>query len=387
MGRALTTAVYFSSLAIIGLIYGVSGPTLGALAAQTGVGLGSIGIILSARSVGYLLGASQLGQFVDRRGSHRFVALTILIGAGVLALIPLARQLWVLALLMGLSGISLAGSDVGGNTLILRLHKENPGPYMNGLHLFFGLGALFAPLLVAWTRTDSSVAWPYWILAALVASLGLLFLLRPEPPLPGSSVSADEERNVRSILWIGCIMFVFYVGAEVGFANWLFEYVRAATHESMATQITSGFWFAFTFFRLVGILLATRVTPARILGVSLITGIGACVFLFVLPSTPAVLWTGALLFGAGVAAVYPTFLIFMGRQMQLTGRRIGAIAIASTIGSMTVPWIVGRFFAAWSPRAVPLVAGICLLLSLATLAKIGRGQIVDESVQKENLHA
>jgi len=365
VGRGLTTGVYFSSLSIIGLVYGFSGPTLGALAAQTGVGLGSIGIILSARALGYLFGASQLGRFVDRQGSHRFLTLTILTGAVLIALIPFARQLWVLALLMGLTGVTLAGPDVGSNTLIMRLHPTQPGPYMNALHLFFGLGALLAPLLVALTRTEASIAFPYWLLAGIVAGIGLLFLFRPEPSLhpPAAQV---EVRGVQRLLWFGCVVFALYVGAEVGFSSWVFEYVNSAWDELLATQITSGFWIAFTSFRLLGVLLALRFSPARVVLVSLVTGALSCALLLVLPDTRSVLWLGALLFGAGVAAVYPTFLVFLGRQLTLTGRRLGIVAVASTAGSMTIPWLIGRVFGSWSPRAVPLIAGACLVLSLAT---------------------
>ena len=371
MGRALTTTVYFSSLAIIGLIYGVSAPTLGALAAQTGVGLGTIGVILSARSLGYLLGASQLGRFVDRSGSHRFLALTILVGAGLLALVPFARQLWGLVLLMILSGVTLAGPDVGGNSLVMRLHRQNPGPFMNGLHLFFGLGALFAPILVALTRTESSVAVSYWVLAGIVGAIGLLFLLRPEPPLLPQRKEA-EDSGIRSMLWIGCVVFALYVGAEVGFSSWIYEYVRAASDQALATQVTSGFWFAFTGFRLIGVLMAVRFSPARIVIGSLIAGTLACLFLLVMPGTHLVLWLGSLALGAGIAAVYPTFLVFLGQQMTLTGKRIGVIAIASTVGSMTIPWTVGRSFANWGSFAVPLIPGVCLVFSLALFLVLTR---------------
>jgi len=56
--RLFSTAAYFASNAFIGVLGGAVGPTLGPFAAQVGVGLSTIGVILTARSLGYLAGAA-----------------------------------------------------------------------------------------------------------------------------------------------------------------------------------------------------------------------------------------------------------------------------------------------------------------------------------------
>lgn len=363
VGRALTTATYFASLAVIGLVYGTTAPTLQALATQTGVGLGSIGVILSARSVGYLLGASQLGRLVDRKGSHRFMA-AILIGCAVLlAFVPATGTLWSLAVVMGCIGCTLAGPDVGGNTLMLRLRPDRPGPYINALHLFFGLGALLAPILVAGTRSDVSVTASYRWIALLVGLIGLAFLLRPEPAVvrPASVRNAPGRH---STLLLACIPFVLYVGAEVGFASWVYEFARAVDAEALATPLTTAFWISFTAFRFVGVLIALRVSPFRVITLSLAVGVAATSVLLTSSVSPALLWLGTLLLGAGIAAVYPTFILLLSERMAMTGRRLGIVAVASTLGSMSFPWIIGRAFTAWSPTAVPLIVGANLLVAL-----------------------
>ncbi len=363
-GRTLTTLTYFASLAVIGLIYGATAPTLQALATQTGVGLGAIGAILSARSLGYLIGASQLGRLIDRKGCHRVMA-AILIGCAVLlSLVPAAHSLWSLALLVGLIGFTLAGPDVGGNTLMLRLRGDRPGPYMNALHLFFGLGALIAPLLVAATRSEASIAAPYRWLALVVAVIGVAFFFRPEPEVSVQTSEAAEEPGVRRLLFLACIPFALYVGAEVGFSSWIFEFARATGTEGTATPITTTFWVAFTAFRFIGVLVALRVPPFRVMSISLAIGVMASCILFASSASPTFLWLGTLVLGAGIAAIYPTFILLLGERMRMTGRRLGMVAVASTLGSMSFPWIIGRAFTAWNPYAVPLVVGADLLVAL-----------------------
>jgi len=370
--RTLTTATYFASLAVIGLVYGATAPTLQSLATQAGVGLGTIGVILSARSLGYLVGASQLGRFLDRRGGHRFMAGILIACAILLAWVPVMRSLWSLALLMGFIGCTLAGPDVGSNTLMLRLRRDRPGPYMNALHLFFGLGALLSPLLVAATRSEGSVAAPYRWLALVVALIGGAFLFRPEPTIPARGSDVEESTQVRRTLLLACIPFALYVGAEVGFSSWVFEFARAMRTELGATSLTAAFWIAFTAFRFVGVLVAMKVSPFRVVMTCFVTGIAASGLLLASSSSSAGVWLGTILLGAGIAAIYPTFILLLGERMTMTGRRLGIVAVASTVGSMTFPWMIGRFFTSWGPEAVPLIVGADLAIASLVVAVVFR---------------
>jgi len=273
---------------------------------------------------------------------------------------------------MGLIGCTLAGPDVGGNTLMLRLRGDRPGPYMNALHLFFGLGALLAPLLVAATRSEGSVAVPYRCLALVAAFIGIAFLFRSEPSVPDCRSDEKETADVRRTLLLACIPFALYVGAEVGFSSWVFEFARAVHVESSATSLTSGFWLAFTAFRLVGVLVALRFSPFRVITICLSIGIAAAALLLVSSASVAGLWLGTILLGAGIAAVYPTFILLLGERMEMTGRRLGVVAVASTVGSMTFPWLIGRFFTSWRPEAVPLIVGADLAIALLIVAVVFR---------------
>jgi len=59
-----------------------------------------------------------------------------------MALVPGLPQLSLLALVMLVLGCAQAGIDVGGNTLLVWLHRDKVPPFMNGLHLFWGLGSI-----------------------------------------------------------------------------------------------------------------------------------------------------------------------------------------------------------------------------------------------------
>ncbi len=87
------------------------------------------------------------GRGYDRFRGHPIMAFTLVIMAACLALTPIIGSLWVLMAILFLLGASQGGLDVGANTLLVWVHGSQNGPYMNGLHLFFGVGAFVSPIL------------------------------------------------------------------------------------------------------------------------------------------------------------------------------------------------------------------------------------------------
>ena len=52
-------------------------------------------------------------------------------------------------------GVAEGALDVGGNTLLIWVHRHKVGPFMNGLHFFFGAGAFLSPIIIAQTAVRS----------------------------------------------------------------------------------------------------------------------------------------------------------------------------------------------------------------------------------------
>jgi len=70
--------------------------------------------------------------FVGRRPTMNYVMATMMI------LVPLIPRLPLLAVVWLILGVGSGALDVGGNTLLIWVHGRQVGPYMNGLHFFFG---------------------------------------------------------------------------------------------------------------------------------------------------------------------------------------------------------------------------------------------------------
>jgi FHS family Na+ dependent glucose MFS transporter 1 len=167
--RLVRAFAYFLSFVVLGLILSAIGPTLPGLAEQTGSTLGQISIIFTANSLGYIGGSLLGGRLYDRRPGHPVLAAVLLAVGVFLAALPLLAARWMLVVDFLLLGLVLGVMDVGGNALVVWLFGRDVGPYMNALHLSFGVGAFLSPILVDRVVVlTGGIRWTYWLLAALM---------------------------------------------------------------------------------------------------------------------------------------------------------------------------------------------------------------------------
>jgi FHS family Na+ dependent glucose MFS transporter 1 len=265
VGRRSRTVGYFAAFVALGLTVGTFGPTLPGLVARTGASLGGAGFLFMARSLGYLVGSSRGGRLFDRAPGNALMSAALFVMALVMALVPLAPALWVLIAVLLVLGAAEGTLDVGGNVMLVRAHGAGVGPYMNGLHFFFGVGALAAPVVVAQTGQDLRL--PYWILAvALLPVAGWMLRLPSPKPLEKTQETEGLRADSRLVALIALFLFL-YVGAEVSFGGWIYTYTLALklSGAAAAAYLTSAFWGSLTVGRLLAIPLASRFRPRAVL--------------------------------------------------------------------------------------------------------------------------
>ncbi len=356
------TIAYYYSFVVLGLITGIFGPTLVILARQTQTSLSEISIIFAARSFAYLIGSLLWGRLFDRVKGHPLIVGMLLVTATTFALIPLVPELWLLVGVVLILGIAEGGIDVGGNSLLIWMHQEKASPYLNGLHFFFGVGALISPIVVAQVvLTTGGIVWAFWFLA-IVALPAAAWLVRLPSPQPRHDSHQERSVGASRLLVAAFVVFFFlYVGAEVGYGNWIFTYATRLnlSDATSAALLTSAFWGAFTFGRLVGVPLSARFQPASILLVDLVGVIASLIGILLFAQSSAALWLGTLATGLFMASIFPTTLALAGRKMTVTGETTGLFFVGGGGGSMFLPWLIGQYFE-------PVGAWITMILVLAS---------------------
>ncbi len=367
--RWLNTAAYYLGFILLGMNSALTGPLLVDLAAQTGSALSQISVIFTTGSLGYFVGSTLGGRLYDKYPAHCLMAILLLLLAGVTALVPLTMWLWLLSGLFFLSSVAAGAVDVGGNTLLIWIHRDKVAPFMNGLHFAFGLGATLSPvLIVPIMKWGGGIAWVYWMMALLNLPVALLLFNLPSP----SGVVEDEIESGKpaDYLLVGLISaFLFlYVGAEVGFGNWIAAYAQGINLADAATAayLTSAFWGVFTIGRLLAIPIAAVWPSRRILWVNLMGAVASLTLIILLPSASWALWASAMALGLFLASTFPTMFSLAERHLSLTAKLTSMFFMGISLGAMILPWLIGQLFDAVGPRSVMwvILADVMLAMGL-----------------------
>jgi FHS family Na+ dependent glucose MFS transporter 1 len=376
------TIGYCAAFIALGLATAALGPTLPDLANNTRATLSQISYGFTATALGYLLGSFLGGRLYDRRPGNPLMGTMLLLIALSMALIPLIRELWVLIGLLLLLGMFEGALDVGGNTLLVWLHGEKVGPYMNALHFFFGVGAFLSPVVVARTLAASGgITWAYWTLALLIVPVAVAVLRLPSPSSSAATSAAPDappaitaRRTSALLVTLIAIFFFLYVGSETSFGGWIATYARASGLGDAATAayLTSVFWGALTLGRLLSIPLAARLRPRTLLLGDLLGCLLSVLVVIAWPGNPTALWIGTFGAGFSMASIFPTMISFAGRHMTTTGKTTAWFFVGGSSGGMLLPWLIGQWFESTGPRVTVFIVLASLLLNLMMFGVIIR---------------
>ncbi|HEU0293928.1 MAG TPA: MFS transporter [Anaerolineales bacterium] len=372
------TAVYYLVFILLGLTLAAEGPTLLKLAEHTASEIDEISLIFFFGALGYLAGSYTSGVLYDRLPGHQLMsAMLVLLGIFII-FVPLATSLVVLIGIVLVLGFAKGALDVGGNTLLLWLHNEKVGPFMNGLHAFFGLGAAIAPLIVARVLdATGDVHWAFWIFSIMAFPIAFLVWRLPSPqPRP---VPAEHRETGVPMLPIAIMVlcFVLYVGAEVSYGNWIYAYaVKLGLYtEITANSLNSAFWGFFTVGRLLAIWISTRLRPLTILYLDFVGCILSMVLIVLFRDSATMLRVGSILLGLSFASIFPTFITLSEERMHVTGTITGWFLVGGSIGGMIVPVLIGQAFDRFGPTSMSRIVFVTILLNLMSLVLFTRVSI------------
>jgi MFS transporter, FHS family, Na+ dependent glucose transporter 1 len=358
--RLVKTVIYYAGFVALGLTAASLGPTLTGLAENTRSTLGQVSILFTARSLGYLLGSVLAGRVYDRLPGHRLMAIGLVALGITLASAPIVPVLWALTGLLLVMGLAEGLFDVGGNTLLVWVHGEAVGPFMNALHFFFGLGAFIAPIIIGQVvLVTGGIKLAYWILAVLAITPAIALLAQPSPASPHSDSVSMKGPVQTSLVAMLMVFFFLYVGAEVSFGGWIYTYAEAQNLAvgAQAAYLTSAFWGSFTVGRLFSIPIARRFRPRVVLLVDLIGCIVSVSVMLAWPTSAWIGWVGAIGTGLFMASIFPTAILLAERRMALTGYITSLFFLGASTGAMLVPFLIGQFFERLGP---PVTLGFIL---------------------------
>jgi MFS family permease len=363
---------------------------------------------LVCMGIGSVLGMPFTGRLVDRYSSRMVSLVATLICLGGWAMLPMARSVPVLALMLLITGVGTGVGDVAMNVqghLVEERRRKVLMPFWHGL---FSLGAVSGALAGALAASVGlPIAWQLLgVSVVLMVAMSLATTryipdadlhpsTRPEPveePIFDEPQAFASDRSAagqlrRSALdpveiLLGIITFATALGE--GAANdWLALMLvdNRGAPPAVGALTFAGFNVTMALGRFTGGVVIQRYGRALVLraaGVLACTGVaGLC-----LVNSTLIALLGALAWGLGLSVVFPSAMSAAG---EVPGRGSRAIAVVSTIGYGG--FLVGApligFLAHMMPLDRALLAVAVLVLLIAVLAPAARERGAEAAKAKD----
>jgi len=378
----LLTAGCFLAFFVFGFTDNLKGPTLPAMLAELNFSYGTGGNIFFGEYLGFLIATLITGILADRFGLKSVIILAgVFLGIGVggysffQSAILLSGSLFIL-------GMGLGALELGPNAIIVSLHHEHKGLYLNLMAVLHGLGSLIAPLIAGWLLSIS-VSWRViyrWDILLIALFVIIFIFLR----FPKAEEKAQLDfRHIPQIAFKGelpwfYVAITFYVAAEIGMASWLVTFLQEFRDAPVATssQSLSLFFAMMMIGRLIGGFFVHRIGYLRSIFFMTIGGILCIITGLFGPKETAFLlpFTGFFL-----SIVFPTITAAVSDTHTENGNTIlGVLFTFAGLGGVIGPWVT-----AWGSDLFGLQAGfslnivfmMILVISVAILTKrISNGQ-------------
>ena len=266
---------------------------------------------------------------------------TIYLGSPALGLVSVAVYGLGLGLMIPTDNLLIAEISTGAG-----IHSRSGA--VNLLNFFWGIGAVFCSLMVAWTAAHKLL--PVFLESVAVFLVLLAFAIR-KLPFPAASIKSEASSGSTSwrelvknpTIWLFAAVFFLYPGAETAVGGWIGSFVSRMGDSGarIASLMPAFFWLALTVGRGLGTVFLHHFAEHRVLRSGFAIAAAGISLMLWAPTLPGVI-AGALMTGLSYATLYPITVARLSQHFGVHARKIGAVMFSlASLGPAFIPWIVG----------------------------------------------
>ena len=347
-----------------GILTTILGPMLPLLIARWTLNDTQAGNLFLIQFLASLVGVQLSGVLLSKLGYRpSFLLGLLLMAAG-------AATLYTGSLWLGMASIAVYGLGLGlivptDNLLIAEISTGSRTGAVSLLNFFWGVGAVFCSLTVAWAAAHKLVPFFLGSVSLFLVVLAVAARTLPFPPAGPSEHRAIPWREcfANPVIWLFASVFFLYPGAETAVGGWIGSYVARLGEPKIAPLMPAFFWSALTAGRALGSVALHHLPEQRVLRAGYASASAGIALLLLAHNLTGVI-AGALITGLSYATLYPINVARLSQHFGVAARSIGAVMFSlASIGPAVIPWLVG----VTSQHTGSLRAGLLLPLGASVI--------------------
>jgi fucose permease len=337
------TSICFFAFFLFGFIDNLKGPTLPAVLAELKIDYATGGNIFFGEYLGFLIATMITGIIADRFGLK-----SVLVIAGICLAIGVSgystfQSAFLLSASLFVIGLGLGAFELGPNAIIVEIHPQRKGLFLNLMSVMHGLGSLIAPLFASWLFT-LNISWREiyrWDLPLIALFLFIVLLLRFPKSHEKSQIDFRHIPNLafKGNLPIFYLAIAVYVAAEIGIASWLVAYLQDIRNISVTSsnQALSLFFAMLMIGRLIGGFFVHRLGYVHSI---LFAGVGSFIVLTIGVFTNLNIFLSIT--GFFFSIIFPTITAAVSDEVHENINTIlGVLFTSAGVGATIGPWAMG----------------------------------------------
>jgi len=387
LNRRLLFYSLFLAYICAGIISVLPGASLLLLAENTQVPLAIAGSSFSLSALGFIFGVLIAGLCSTKLNSKYILmgGLGLMSLAG--AIIPVTHSFSVLLIAQLIKGIGFGLIDVSINTIVTLAYHDTLGETLNNVHSSYGIGALSGPLLLSLSlQMLNEALWAYLVGAATGFVVIFLLIRQNVPEIPNRTETQRQHqpslyRNVflQPLLWLMALQIALYVGAELGFGNWIVTVLSqsAAISLALAAPAATAFFLGLTLGRLLGAQVLRRglLSENQLLYISILGGFISGIVVAIFPGQIVVSFGASVLVGLFYGPLFPGIMAMASRQFANNIGIVSSVMLVSTgAAAMVLPALMGMLIPVIGINWVLVFPALCCLLIIVPLILANRRQ-------------
>jgi fucose permease len=366
----LTIGAFFAFF-VFGFSDNLKGPALPALLQELHFNYSIGGSILLGAYLGFLAASLIAGLLADAVGQKAvFVLAGVCLALGVTGFSSFASPI-LLLLSMVVLGFGLGSLELGCNALIVELHSNDKGRFLNLMSVLHGMGSMIAPLYAGWLLA-ANISWRVVYRWDLIL-IGLLIVYFSLAHFPKALAIKSEKIDFRQVgktaftpkmLWYYTAISL-YVAIELGIASWMVEFLQKDRGFSVvqSTQALSLFFGMIMIGRFIGSFFVERLGYLKSI-LSAALGASACLALALFG--PLQLSFLVPVSGFFLSIIFPTITAAVSDDHKENMNTVlGLLFTFAGLGGILGPWLIGI---ASDFGGIKFGFGLNLVLGLLTAA-------------------